>query len=75
MAWIALLHRFINPAGSAIVNALGPIRQIVQGEGDVQRRYLVIVAGTAEKHGDPVQIQAPAAHGVEMKAKSPLPVR
>jgi hypothetical protein len=32
-----------NAAGSAIVNALGPIRQIVRGEGGVQRRYLVIV--------------------------------
>jgi YVTN family beta-propeller protein len=50
-----------NPAGSAIVNALGPIRQVVQGEDNVQRRYLVIVAGTADKHGKPVQIQAPAA--------------
>ncbi|HEY4252176.1 MAG TPA: YncE family protein [Roseomonas sp.] len=46
-----------NPAGSAIVNALGPIRQIVQGaEGD-QRRYLVIAPGTADQHAAPVQIQ------------------
>jgi len=47
-----------NPAGSAIVNALGPIRQVVQGENKVERRYLVIVAGTAEKHGAALQIQA-----------------
>ena len=47
-----------NPAGSAIVNALGPIRQIVQGEDKVERRYLVIVAGTPDKHGAPLQIQA-----------------
>jgi YVTN family beta-propeller protein len=47
-----------NPAGSAIVNALGPIRQVVQGENKVERRYLVIVAGTAEKHGAPLQVQA-----------------
>ena len=47
-----------NPAGSAIVNALGPIRQVVQGEDKVERRYLVIVAGTAEKHGAALQIQA-----------------
>jgi YVTN family beta-propeller protein len=46
-----------NPAGSAIVNALGPIRQIVRGENEVQRRYLVIVPGTAAHHGAPVQIQ------------------
>jgi YVTN family beta-propeller protein len=47
-----------NPAGSAIVNALGPIRQVVQGENKVERRYLVIVAGTPEKHGAALQIQA-----------------
>jgi YVTN family beta-propeller protein len=47
-----------NPAGSAIVNALGPIRQVVQGEARVQRRYLVIAPGTADRHGAPVQVQA-----------------
>ncbi|PZU15644.1 MAG: hypothetical protein DI591_09405 [Citromicrobium sp.] len=31
-----------NPAGSAIVNATGPIRQIVQGDGGAVRRYLAI---------------------------------
>lgn len=46
-----------NAAGSAIVNALGPIRQIVQGEEDAQRRYLVIAPGTASQHGAPVQVQ------------------
>lgn len=46
-----------NPAGSAIVNALGPIRQIVQGEADAQRRYLVIAPATAGQHGTAVQIQ------------------
>ena len=47
-----------SPAGSAIVNALGPIRQVVRGEVDVQRRYLVIAPGTAIHPGAPVQIQA-----------------
>jgi len=47
-----------NPAGSAIVNAIGPIRQVVQGEGKLQRRYLVIAPGTADQYGAPVQIQA-----------------
>ena len=47
-----------NPAGSAIVNAVGPIRQIVQGEQDVQRRYLVILRGDAAEHGVPVQVQS-----------------
>jgi YVTN family beta-propeller protein len=48
-----------NAAGAQVVTALGPIRQIVQGQEDVQRRYLVIVAGTASQPGLPVQIQAP----------------
>jgi YVTN family beta-propeller protein len=46
-----------NPAGSAIVNAIGPIRQVVRSEEDAQRRYLVIAAGTADSHGAPVQVQ------------------
>jgi hypothetical protein len=46
-----------NPAGSAIVNAIGPIRQIVRGEADTSRRYLVIVPGSATEPGKPVQVQ------------------
>jgi YVTN family beta-propeller protein len=46
-----------NPAGSAIVNAVGPIRQVVRGEDSIQRRYLVIVSGTPEKLGPLVQVQ------------------
>ncbi len=46
-----------NPAGSAIVNAVGPIRQIVQGEEKMPRRYLTIVPGTASKFGTAVQVQ------------------
>jgi YVTN family beta-propeller protein len=47
-----------NPAGSAIVNAVGPIRQIVESVQSARRRYLVIVSGTPEKLGAPVQVQA-----------------
>jgi len=47
-----------NPAGSAIVNALGPIRQVVRGEAQTQRRYLVIAPGPADHPGMPVQVQA-----------------
>ena len=47
-----------NPAGSAIVNATGPIRQIVRGEAKTERRYLVIEEGTAAKPGKVVQLQA-----------------
>jgi YVTN family beta-propeller protein len=46
-----------NPAGSAIVNAEGPIRQIVQNDVKGERRYLVIAEGTALQPGAVVQIQ------------------
>jgi YVTN family beta-propeller protein len=47
-----------NPAGAAIVNAIGPIRQLVRGEEKTPRRYLVIVPGTPDNHGAPVQVQS-----------------
>ncbi|MGZ3349245.1 MAG: YncE family protein [Xanthobacteraceae bacterium] len=46
-----------NPAGSAIVNATGAIRQVVHGEDKIQRRYLVIAEGRADKPGHVVQVQ------------------
>jgi YVTN family beta-propeller protein len=46
-----------NPAGSAIVNAIGPIRQFVEAGGADQRQYLVIVPGTVDQPGAPVQVQ------------------
>ena len=46
-----------NSAGFAIVNAVGPIRQLVHGEDQIKRRYLVIVSGTIDKRGTPIQIQ------------------
>jgi YVTN family beta-propeller protein len=46
-----------NPAGSAIVNADGAIRQVVRGEARIQRRYLVIAEGHPDKPGPVVQIQ------------------
>jgi YVTN family beta-propeller protein len=48
-----------NPAGSAIVNGVGPIRQIVQNREEVQRRYLVIAQGSAAEPGPLVQIEGP----------------
>ncbi|WP_434681001.1 YncE family protein [Pseudomonas sp. R1-18] len=47
-----------NPAGSAIVNAVGPIRQIVQSDTPDQRRYLVVLVGKPDQLGAPVQVQA-----------------
>lgn len=46
-----------NPAGSAIVNTIGPIRQIVQNDVDAQRRYLVVLEGKPEQLGSLVQVQ------------------
>jgi len=48
-----------NPAGAAVVNALGPIRQFVQGDARTAPRFLVIAPGTAAgPTGAAVQIQA-----------------
>ncbi len=47
-----------NPAGSAIVNATGPIRQIVNDPATSERRYLVITPGDPTKLGEAVQVQA-----------------
>jgi YVTN family beta-propeller protein len=47
-----------NPAGSQIVTAVGPIRQVVQGETGAPRRYLVILEGTPPNVGKLVQVQA-----------------
>jgi YVTN family beta-propeller protein len=48
-----------NPAGSAIVNAVGPIRQIVQNSATAERQYLVIAPGEPAKFGEAVQVQTP----------------
>ena len=46
-----------NPAGAQIVNAVGPIRQIVRSDAEAPRRYLVIAPGSATRPGKPVQVQ------------------
>ena len=46
-----------NPAGAQIVNAVGPIRQIVRSDAEAPRRYLVIAPGSATQPGKPVQVQ------------------
>lgn len=46
-----------NPAGSAIVNAIGQVRQLVQQGGTDVRRYLVIVPKQGDNLGAPVQLQ------------------
>ncbi len=46
-----------NPAGAAIVIAVGPLRKIVEGNVRSPRRYLVIAPLIDDKAGTPVQIQ------------------
>ena len=53
----ALAGFMSNPAGAAIVNTVGPIRQITQGDGTTPKRYLVIARGTPAQIGEPVQMQ------------------
>ena len=47
-----------NPAGSAIVNAVGPIRQIVESKHKDERQYVVVASSVDGKPGDIVQVQA-----------------
>ena len=46
-----------NPAGAAIVNAIGPIRQLVETGANAERRYLVIVPAGGAQPAAPVQVQ------------------
>jgi hypothetical protein len=48
-----------NPTGSAIVNAIGPIRQLVQPDAPEQRRFLMVMRGTPQSIGSVVQFQTP----------------
>jgi DNA-binding beta-propeller fold protein YncE len=57
-ALVPLQGFMTNPAGSAIVNAIGPIRQVVRGEDKIPRRYLVIAPGTVGNFGAAVQVQS-----------------
>lgn len=54
----ALSNFKANPTGASIVNALGPIRQLVKGEDEQPKRYLVVAPKTADGIGAPVQVQA-----------------
>lgn len=53
-----LANFMTNPAGSAIVNAVGPIRQIVEAKHKDERQYLVITTSMDGKPGSVVQTQA-----------------
>jgi hypothetical protein len=51
MLWMA------PPPGPTIVNAIGPIRQLVRGVDKIPRRNLMILSGTPDNHGAAVQVQ------------------
>jgi YVTN family beta-propeller protein len=55
----ALVEFRTNPAGAAIVNAVGPIRQIVDPSAQTgdERRYLAVMTVDSGKPGRPVQLQ------------------
>jgi YVTN family beta-propeller protein len=60
------LARFMtNPAGAQIVNAVGPIRQILSPATPArdERRYLAIMSVENGKPGRPVQLQQPEMTG------------
>lgn len=46
-----------NPAGAAIVNAVGPIRQIVEPKHKDERRYLVVASSEDGRPGRVLQVQ------------------
>ena len=46
-----------SPSGSAVVNAIGPIRQVVSADAPANRRYLVVAFGTPESIGAVAQVQ------------------
>jgi hypothetical protein len=46
-----------NPAGAAVVNTVGPIRQIVDSNATSLRRFLVVAPLMDGKVGTPIQIQ------------------
>ncbi|HEY0522271.1 MAG TPA: YncE family protein [Stellaceae bacterium] len=54
----ALASFMTNAAGAAIVNAVGPIRQLVRDVAPAERRYLVVVPGLPGQLGEPVQIMS-----------------
>ena len=54
-----LANFMTNPAGSAIVNATGPIRQVVQADAPSSKRWLAIREGTSDIPGMIVQVQQP----------------
>jgi YVTN family beta-propeller protein len=55
--WDFLAAFVTNPAGAAIVNSTGPIRQLIVGDAPRVRRFWVIVKGTKDNPGALIQRQ------------------
>jgi len=55
----SLANFMTNPAGAAIVNSVGPIRQLVEASTADIRRYLVIASGSPGQLGQIAQVQLP----------------
>ncbi len=51
-----LLDFMTNPAGAAIINTVGPIRQIVTDQRPEAKKFMVIVEGTSAAPGAVVQV-------------------
>lgn len=63
-----------NPAGAAIVNAVGPIRQVVAPSQAAPRRYLVIAQISNDgSAGRPVQLQRSVESGPPVQGRTPPP--
>ena len=54
---VQYLSSYTDPELAAIINTIGPLRQVVTAGQKESRRYLVIATGTAKEIGQPVQIQ------------------
>ena len=59
-----------NSAGAAVVNAIGPIRQVVQTSGKASRRYLVIAEDANGIVGKVAQVQARAQSTARMGVRA-----
>lgn len=53
----ALAKFMTNPAGGAIVNTVGPLRQVVSDATGDMRRYLVVAPGDPKSSGAALQVQ------------------
>jgi YVTN family beta-propeller protein len=61
-----------NAAGAAVVNAVGPIRQVVAPSQAASRRYLAIAPISPDgSPGSPVQLQRPSDTGQPVQGRAP----